>query len=59
MQKTPQVKWEKRPFYELISFDTYSTANLPALTIFKKTHFSPEKPIYFQKKPTFVRCGKS
>ena len=42
LQKALQLKW-KRYFWEIISIDTHSTANLPPLTILEKISFFPKK----------------
>ena len=59
-QKTSSVGWE-RHFYEIIPFDTHSTANLPPLSILKKIQvfFQKNPSIFPEKNPNFERFENS
>ena len=48
LQKTSQLKWRKH-FYEIMSFDTHSTTNLP-LSILKRFAFWEDESVIFGEK---------
>ena len=48
--KKLRLRWKKRHFCELMSFETHLTAKLLPQTVLKKVVFSSKKLIYFSKK---------
>ena len=54
-KKTSKIGW-KRHFYEILPFDTHSTAILPPLSILKKIQFFSKHPShFFSKEPQILK----